>query len=213
MLARELAAARVPIIAVLGNHDHESGQHNEVSDILCEAGVNILDGETFETTASASRAQRASAAASVAALWPRGGKRHQGVRAGGDGRSDQARKGGRQAQDAEKVVLLHYSPIQATVEGEPPEIFPFLGSSRLEEPLLRYPVSAVFHGHAHNGAFEGRTRGDVPVFNVGVPVLRRDFPNKSPYLSPGASGRRLTHASRNEVRAGNSTCPTRTNYI
>src|SRR3712207_3339713 len=64
-----------------------------------------------------------------------------------------------------KIALLHYAPIQATVEGEPPVIFPYLGSGRLEEPLNRYPVSAVFHGHAHNGSHEGRTGSGTPVYN------------------------------------------------
>jgi Icc-related predicted phosphoesterase len=72
----------------------------------------------------------------------------------------------------QKIALLHYSPIVGTVEGEPREIFPFLGCSRLEEPIARYPVSAVFHGHAHNGMPEGRTRTGVPVFNVSLSLLR-----------------------------------------
>ena len=60
-------------------------------------------------------------------------------------------------QTEQRLAVLHYAPIRATVEGEPPEIFPFLGSSRLEEPLTRYPVTAVVHGHAHHGSPEGRT--------------------------------------------------------
>lgn len=80
-----------------------------------------------------------------------------------------------------RVVLLHYSPVQKTVEGEPPEIYPFCGSSRLEEPLSRYPVTAVFHGHAHRGTFEGSTRGGVPVYNVAMPLLSRDFPGRPPF--------------------------------
>ena len=71
-----------------------------------------------------------------------------------------------------------YAPIQATVEGEPLEIYPFLGCSRLEEPLMRYPVSAVFHGHAHHGQPEGRTRNDVPVFNVSASLMREVFPDR-----------------------------------
>jgi Icc-related predicted phosphoesterase len=72
----------------------------------------------------------------------------------------------------QRIAVLHYAPIQATVEGEPPPIFPFLGSSRLEEPLNRYQVTAVFHGHAHHGSPEGRTREGVPVYNVALRVLR-----------------------------------------
>ena len=76
------------------------------------------------------------------------------------------------------VVLLHYAPIQATVEGEPCEIYPFLGCSRLEDPITRFPVSAVFHGHAHHGAPEGRTRTNVPVFNVSASLMRETFPDR-----------------------------------
>ena len=77
--------------------------------------------------------------------------------------------------------MLFASPIQATVEGEPPPIFPFLGSSRLEEPLNRYPVTAVFHGHAHHGALEGRTREGVPVYNVALRVLRDHLSAEAPF--------------------------------
>jgi hypothetical protein len=76
------------------------------------------------------------------------------------------------------VALLHYSPIQKTVEGEPLEIYPFLGSSRLEEPLGRYPVSLVVHGHAHRGQLEGSTKSGTPVYNVAMPLLKRSFPDK-----------------------------------
>ncbi|MGH8310206.1 MAG: metallophosphoesterase family protein, partial [Steroidobacteraceae bacterium] len=79
-----------------------------------------------------------------------------------------------------RIALLHYAPIAATVEGEPREIFPFLGCSRLEEPLTRYPVTAVFHGHAHHGQPEGRTRNGVPVFNVSLSLMRAIDPNR-PY--------------------------------
>ena len=74
--------------------------------------------------------------------------------------------------------MLHYAPIQETVEGEPPEIFPYLGCSRLEEPLGRYPVTAVFHGHAHHGRPEGRTAKGVPVFNVSMRLMSETFPNR-----------------------------------
>jgi len=79
---------------------------------------------------------------------------------------------------ARKVALLHYAPIAATVEGEPREIYPYLGSSRLEEPLSRYPVDVVFHGHAHHGAPQGRTMGDVPVYNVSMMLLQRTYPDR-----------------------------------
>jgi len=79
---------------------------------------------------------------------------------------------------ASKVVLMHYAPVVDTVRGEPPEIFAFLGSSRLEEPLNRYEVTAVFHGHAHNGSLEGRTLTGTPVYNVALPLLNKQFPGR-----------------------------------
>jgi hypothetical protein len=64
------------------------------------------------------------------------------------------------------------------VEGEPNEIFPFLGSSRLEDPLNRYRVTACFHGHAHHGKPEGKTSSGIPVYNVALPVLRQAYPEQ-----------------------------------
>jgi Icc-related predicted phosphoesterase len=80
-----------------------------------------------------------------------------------------------------RVVLLHYAPIQATVEGEPPEIFAFLGSSRLEDPINRHGCKAVFHGHAHRGSPEGKTQLGIPVFNVSLSLMKRAYPDAPPY--------------------------------
>jgi Icc-related predicted phosphoesterase len=80
-----------------------------------------------------------------------------------------------------RIALMHYSPIEATVVGEPVEIFPFLGSTRLEEPINRYQVAAVLHGHAHQGSLEGRTTADVPVYNVSMPLLKGHFPDRPPF--------------------------------
>ena len=77
-----------------------------------------------------------------------------------------------------RIVVMHYAPIQETVRGEPLEILPFLGSSRLEEPVNRYGATALFHGHAHHGALEGRTLGGVPVYNVALPLLKRQRPGR-----------------------------------
>ena len=81
---------------------------------------------------------------------------------------------------AQTVAVLHYAPIQATVEGEPLEIFSFMGCSRLEEPLNRFQVTAALHGHAHRGTLEGKTTSGVPVYNVSLPLLRRAFPDQPP---------------------------------
>ena len=82
----------------------------------------------------------------------------------------------------QRIAVMHYAPIRGTVEGEPPEIFAYCGSSRLEEPINRYRVSAVFHGHAHRGSPEGRTSTGIPVYNVAMPLLTRVNPDRPPYL-------------------------------
>jgi Icc-related predicted phosphoesterase len=76
-------------------------------------------------------------------------------------------------QTERRIVVLHYSPIRSTLKGEHPEIFAFLGSSRLEEPINRFRVDAVFHGHAHNGILDGKTSTGIPVYNVSAPALRK----------------------------------------
>jgi hypothetical protein len=79
-----------------------------------------------------------------------------------------------------RIALLHYAPIRGTVEGEPVEIFAFMGCGRFEEPLNRYAVHAVVHGHAHRGSPEGRTTTGIPVYNVALPLLRRERPDGPP---------------------------------
>jgi Icc-related predicted phosphoesterase len=183
VLAKELTTSlKIPVVAVLGNHDFESDQVQEVQRILGDAGVRVLDGEGYEFHGIGFAGVKGFAGGfGPRALEPWGEgsiKRfvHEAI--------DEAlklEKALSRLQTAQRVVVLHYSPIQATVEGEAPEIFPFLGSSRLEEPLNRYPVTAIFHGHAHHGSPEGRTQRDVPVYNVALPLLRRIFPDQPPF--------------------------------
>jgi Icc-related predicted phosphoesterase len=191
-LVKELIpTVKIPIVAVLGNHDFESGQQADIVKIMADAGVVTLDGETTEIHGVGFAGIKGFAGGfGRRALGPWGEeiiKRfvHEAV--------DEALKLesalARLRNDA-LVVLLHYAPIQATVEGEPLDIYPFLGCSRLEDPIARFPVSAVFHGHAHHGAPEGRTRNDVPVYNVSASLMREVFPDR-PFrliaLSPAAS--------------------------
>ena len=77
-----------------------------------------------------------------------------------------------------RIAVLHYAPVRDTVEGEPIEIVPWLGSSRLEEPLGRFEVSAVVHGHAHKGSPEGKTSTGIPVYNVAHQVLKASYPDR-----------------------------------
>lgn len=180
VLAKELSAAKSrPVVAVLGNHDYESGETDQVKAILTEAGVTLLDGDALEIDGVGfAGAKGLGGGFGQRALQPWGEdimKRF--VRETVD-EALKLESGLAKLRTSQRVVVLHYSPVRDTVEGEPSEIFPFLGSSRLEEPLLRYPVSVVFHGHAHRGRPEGRTRTGVPVYNVCLPLLLETAPER-----------------------------------
>jgi len=168
------ATVRIPALAVLGNHDFESSQAELVSNVLDEAGVNMLNGEAIEI-----------AGVGFAGICGFGGGfGRRMLNAWGEPlikqfvqesishavRLEQALA---KLQTEKRIVVLHYSPIRDTIQGEDPEIYPFLGSSRLEEPINRFKVSAVFHGHAHNGALDGKTSIGIPVYNVSAPALRK----------------------------------------
>jgi Icc-related predicted phosphoesterase len=183
VLAKEITTSlRIPAIGVLGNHDFESNHQDEIVKILTDAGVTMLDGDTVELH----------------------GVGFAGVKGfgGGFGRRALGAWGEKIIKDfvheaveealkleaalvrlrtPQKIGVLHYAPIQATVAGEPLEIVAFLGSSRLEEPLDRYRVTAVFHGHAHRGSLEGRTKANAPVYNVAMPLLSANFPDRAPF--------------------------------
>jgi Icc-related predicted phosphoesterase len=181
ILVHDLKAVRIPVVAVLGNHDYESGTEADVISILTDAGVSLLDGDSVEIH----------------------GIGFAGVKGfgGGFGRRQLGAWGEKMIKDfvheaieealkleaalarlrtPQKIAVVHYSPIQATVEPEPPEIMPFLGSSRLEDPIDRYRVNTVIHGHAHRGSLEGRTKGGAVVYNVAMPLLAANFPDVPP---------------------------------
>jgi Icc-related predicted phosphoesterase len=183
VLVKELSAAKTrPIVAVLGNHDYESGDADKVKTILGEAGVTILDGEACEIGGVGfAGAKGLGGGFGEQLLQPWGEDLiKQFVRETVD-ESLKLESALAKLRTDRRVAVLHYSPIRETVEGEPSEIFPFLGSSRLEEPLLRYPVSVVLHGHAHHGQPQGRTRGQAPVYNVCLPLLLKAAPEKPPF--------------------------------
>jgi len=183
VLVKELSAAKTtPVVAVLGNHDYESGETEQVKGVLTEAGVTLLDGDALEIDGVGfAGAKGLGGGFGQRALQPWGEdimKRF--VRETVD-EALKLESGLAKLRTSQRVVVLHYSPVRETVEGEPSEIFPFLGSSRLEEPLLRYPVSVVFHGHAHRGRAEGRTRAGAPVYNVCLPLLLEAAPERPPF--------------------------------
>lgn len=182
VLVQELSVARMPTLAVFGNHDFESGQQDEVQEILTNAGITVLDGEACEVKGIGFAGVKGFGGGFGSKTLGAWGEEiikkfvHEAV--------DEALKleaALAKLETPQRIAVLHYSPIQATVEGEPLEIFPFLGSSRLEVPLDRYSVTAAFHGHAHHGHPEGRTSSNIPVYNVAMPLLKRTFRDRPPF--------------------------------
>jgi Icc-related predicted phosphoesterase len=175
------SAKRITIIGVLGNHEFESGKIDEVINIMRGGGITVLDGEAYECLGvgfAGVKGFPGGFGERVLAPWGEPFIKqfvHEAVEEALKLESALAR-----LRTNSRIALLHYSPISATVKGEPPEIYPFLGCSRLEEPINRYPVAAVFHGHAHNGTHEGKTSTGIPVYNVAMKLLERTFPGKPP---------------------------------
>ena len=207
VLAKELAAVRIPTAAVLGNHDYESDKQDEIRQILTDSGVTVLDGDACELHGVGIAGVKGFGGGfGQRALGPWGEPIikqfvHEAVNEALKLEAALAR-----LRTNRLIALLHYSPVQATVDGEPPEIFPFVGSSRLEEPIGRYPVTLVVHGHAHRGQLEGQTKSGAPVYNVCMPLLTRAFPDRPPFrvfevaeppaagAAPFNRGRRATDA-------------------
>jgi Icc-related predicted phosphoesterase len=183
VLARDLTATvQVPVVAVLGNHDYESGQEAELVKIMSDAGVKMLDGDTFETHGVGFAGVRGFCGGFGRGALGAWGEPiikqfvHETINEALKLEAALAR-----LHTEHRIAVLHYAPIRETVEGEPLEIFPFLGSSRLEEPLTRFDVTVVFHGHAHKGKPEGKTSRGIPVYNVAHPVLKASYPDRPPF--------------------------------
>lgn len=170
----ELDGVDIPIVAVLGNHDHETGQADAVCQILRKRGIHVLDGDNVVIEGVGF--------AGVKGFGGGFGRRTLGafgekiykdfVQAALD-ESLKLETALRTLRAEVRVALLHYAPIPETLEGEPLEIFPFLGTSRLLSPIETYTPDVVFHGHAHIGSPEGRTPSGIPVFNVAASLLER----------------------------------------
>jgi len=177
VLAEELKMCSIPVVAVLGNHDYEKGRHKLIRQILLKQGVHLLDGESVIIQD-----------VGFAGVKGFGGgfDRHMlsffgegAMKAFVQEAVDEALHLDRalsrldaEQRDIKKIAVLHYAPIRDTVVGEPEAIFPFLGCSRLAEPLNRHKVTAAFHGHAHIGTIEGKTTDGIQVYNVAKPILQ-----------------------------------------
>jgi Icc-related predicted phosphoesterase len=181
VLAQELSAIRIPIVGVLGNHDYETGHGEEVWRILMKAGVHLLDGDTYEVDDDLGFAGVKGFAGGfgdhVLQGWGEGPiKNFVRTAIEEELKLEEALA---KLRTTRRIAVLHYSPMRGTVVGEPPEIFAFLGTSRLQVPINRFHATAALHGHAHRGTFCDRTDRDVPVYNCSLPVLRRLTPPRS----------------------------------
>lgn len=172
----ELRDVRIPILAVLGNHDHESGTPEKVNEALRARGVHLLDEAPFELNehvgfAGVKGYMGGFGRYTLTAFGEQETKTFVGTTL------DEVQKleySLRRLSTPIRVVLLHYAPIMETVMGEPEQIFPFLGNDRLLEPIERFRAAVVFHGHAHHGTFAGQTPAGIPVFNVSLVRVKED---------------------------------------
>lgn len=180
VLAGACRALEMPIFAVLGNHDWHTNQGDELRGVLAEGGITLLQRETAVCELRGVEVGIVGAKGFVGgfegSFLPDFGEPLLREVYAECGREVEALDRGLEAvADCDlRIALMHYAPSAATLQGEPPGIFTFLGSGRLAEPIARHRPDLVLHGHAHAGTVEGTIEG-VPVFNVSVPVIRRDF--------------------------------------
>jgi Icc-related predicted phosphoesterase len=180
-LLNALVRLRIPIVAVLGNHDCESGKMNELIKMMSDEGIKVLDGTSYERDGVAFAGAKGFIGGFGRGLLTAFGEPEvkQFVQAGIE-ESLKLERALSMSRAEKRVVVTHYSPVAETVKGEPPEISPFLGSSRLAEVIDRHQAAMAIHGHAHHGALEGKTTGGIPVYNVALSLLMAQNPPK-PY--------------------------------
>ena len=177
ILAEDLHACTIPVVGVLGNHDYECGQPEEVARILHSAGMTVLDEQAVIVEGVGF--------AGVKGFLGGFGRGELGafgeppIKTFVDAAIDEARKlenALRTLRTDRAVAVLHYAPVVDTVEGEPLEIYPFLGCSRLADAIDRFDnVTAVVHGHAHRGRHAGRTPRGTPVYNCAMMVAEAEL--------------------------------------
>ena len=176
-LLNVLVRLRLPTIVVLGNHDYESGREADLMRMMTQEGIKVLDGSAYERDGVGFAGTKGFVGGFGRGVLTAFGETEikTFVRAG----IDEALKLERamsQLRTKKRVIILHYSPIAATVEGEAHEIYPFLGTSRLAEVIDRHGADLVLHGHAHNGKCDGKTSAGIPVHNVAITLLQSQNP-------------------------------------
>ncbi|WP_410539509.1 metallophosphoesterase family protein [Streptomyces sp. KL2] len=192
VVAEEVAGLRVPVIAVLGNHDHQDERPEEVTAVLRDAGVTVLEGEGTALDVNGTRVGVAGTKGFGGGFAGRSGGEFgepimkefiRYTRRCADGLRASLEELDRRGC-AVRIALTHFSPVPDTLAGEPLEIYPFLGSYLLAEAVDAAGADLAVHGHAHAGTEHGMTSGGVRVRNVAQPVIRRAFAVY--HLEPGA---------------------------
>ena len=177
ILAEDIRVCTIPVLGVLGNHDYECGQPEKVAEILHQAGMTVLDEQAIEIDGVGFAGVKGFIGGfGRGELAPFG---EPEIKAFVDIAVNEARKlenALRTLRTGRSMAVLHYAPVADTLEGEPIEIFQYLGSQRLADAIDRFDhVRAVVHGHAHHGSYEGRTKAGTPVYNVAQFVCREKF--------------------------------------
>jgi Icc-related predicted phosphoesterase len=180
-LLNALVRLRIPIIAVLGNHDYESGQEQELMRMMTTEGIKVLDGSSYERDGVGFAGTKGFVGGFGRGVLTAFGEKE--IKSFVQASIDETMKLERALSmlRTEKIVIVtHYAPISETVKGEPVEIWPYLGSSRLAEVIDRHGAALAVHGHAHHGQPSGKTTAGVPVHNVALSLLMAQEPAK-PY--------------------------------
>jgi len=176
-LVNVLVRLRLPTIAVLGNHDYECGQEAELIRMMTSEGIKVLDGTGYERDGVGFAGTKGFIGGFGRGVLTSFGEPE--IKAFVKASIDEAMKLERamsQLRSLKRVVVLHYAPIAATVSGEAPEIYPYLGSSRLAEVVDRHGAELILHGHAHHGSLNGKTTAGIPVHNVAITLLQAQQP-------------------------------------
>ncbi len=203
----ELAGVRIPIVGVLGNHEHDEDIAVEMVAMLRARGVHVLDGESAIIEGIGFAGTKGFAGGfGRGSLAPFGERIIKDFVQAAIDESIKLENALRNLRTETKVVLLHFSPIVETVLGEPEHIYPFLGSSRLLEPLETFGATVIFHGHAHRGQLSGATPSGVPVYNVALPLLAENGHRFVVWTSPAPERR---HAEREPAEPHASTASQR----
>ncbi len=179
VLVEELKVCKIPVITVLGNHDYEKGKHKAIRQIMLDAGIYVLDGEAIMVKGVGFAGVKGFGGGFDKYMLSMFGE--DAMKAFVQEAVDEVLKLDRALtaldkdhESIPKIAIMHYAPIKETITGEPEVIYPFLGSSRLAEPLVRRQVTAAFHGHAHAGLLEGKVGDNISVFNVALPILHKE---------------------------------------